>query len=175
MSSPIGNKLLTVLADDGTLLRRSGTFLEDQERLWIVLDGRLVATPDGRVAYAAYRSGMLLVYDAEKDTLAAARETVEQGGFPDVVFRPTPGGELARVDPASPILTRSISAVGGELHLLAGITPAEGGRVFDVYDARDARYLYSYRFAGEAASACVTPGRVVAVSDSVVSVWGAER
>lgn len=175
MSSPIGADLLTVLAEDGTVIRRCGTFLRDQERLGVVLDGRLAATPAGDVAYAAYRSGMIAVYDGQQDSLASVRATLEHGGFPGVVLKAAGGGELARVDPAAPLVTRSISAVGDELHLLTDIRLAEGGRVFDVYDARGGNYTYSYQFPGEAVSACVTARRVYAVSDTAVSVWDVRR
>ena len=175
MSSPIGGELLTVLAGDGTVVRRCGMFLRDQKRLGVVLDGRLAALPTGGVAYAGYRSGLIAVYDHRGDSLAIVRETVEHGGFPDVVLRETAGGELARVDPAAPLVTRSISTVGEELHLLTDVRPAEGGRVFDVYDTRGGEYTYSYRFPGEAASACVTARRVYAVADTAVLVWDRER
>ncbi len=171
MSSPSGEKLFTSCDEWGNLHESFGTFIRNQDRFGIALDGRIVSLATGGFAYAGYRAGVLAVYGLCPRGLRAYMETVHHGGFPHVLMRQSDGGEYTRVDPSSPLVTRSISCVGTEIHLLAGSDGRARRSVFDVYDTRSGFYEYSYELPADALSACVTPCRIYAVLDSTITVW----
>jgi hypothetical protein len=171
MSSPPGDRMFRLIGPDGRMLGACGVFMEQQARLGIALDGRIAATGTGGFAYAAYRAGLLAVATDTGDSIAVYRETLEHGGLPDVLISRSGGAEYARTDPDSPVVTRSLSCVNGELHLLVGSNDRPLSAVMDVYDARTGSYRYSYELPVHAVAACVEGGRLVAISDTTVTIW----
>lgn len=171
ISSPVGDRMFRVHGPGGRVIADCGAFMEQQSRLGIVLDGRIAATGSGGFAYAAYRAGILAVSTDRGDAIAVCRETLEHGGLPDVFVSRSGETEYARVDPDAPVITRSISSVGDELHLLAGADGSVLTPVMDVYDGRTGSYRYSYDLPADAVAACVTRTRLAAISDTTVTVW----
>ena len=171
MSSPAGDRLFSLYGPGGQTIGACGVLMEQQARLGIALDGRIVATGSGGFAYAAYRAGVLAVAADTGDSIAVYRETLEQGSFPDVLVSRSGDAEYARTDPDSPVVTRCLSYADGELHLLLGSDDRPHGAVMDVYDARTASYRYSYELPVEAVAACVTRTRLAAIADDMVTIW----
>jgi hypothetical protein len=171
MSSPAGDRLFSLYGPGGQAIGACGVLMDQQARLGVALDGRIVGTGSGGFAYAAYRAGVLAVATDTGDSIAVYRETLEQGGFPDVLVSRSGDAEYARSDPDSPVVTRSLSCVDGELHLLLGLGGRPHGAVMDVYDARTASYRYSYELPVEAVAACVTRTRLAAIADDTVTIW----
>ena len=171
MSSPVGSRLFRLHGPGGHQIAECGVLMEQQERLGIALDGRIAATGTGGFAYAAYRAGVLAVTTDAGDSIAVYRQTLEHGGLPDVLVSRSGEAEFARTDPDIPVVTRSISCVDGELHLLAGADDRSLSGVMDVYDARSGSYSYSYDLPVDAVAACATRTRLAAVSETAVTVW----
>jgi hypothetical protein len=171
MSSPAGDRLFRLHGRGGQIIGACGVLMGQQARLGIALDGRIAATGTGGFAYAAYRAGVLAVTADTGDSIAVYRTTLEHGGLPDVLVSHSGEAEYARTDPGSPVVTRSLSCVDGELHLLAGSDARPPGAVMDVYDASTASYRYSYELPVNAVAACVTRTRLAAISDDTVTVW----
>jgi hypothetical protein len=155
----------------GQVLAEHGVLMEQQARLGIALDGRIAPTGAGGFAYAAYRAGILAVTTDAGDSIAAFRETLEHGGFPDVLVSRSGEAEYARIDPDAPIVTRSISCVDGDLHLLLGVDDRPTNAVMDVYDAQTGSYRFSYDLPVDAVAACVSRTRLAVVSDTTVTLW----
>lgn len=171
MSSPAGDRLFHLHGPGGQTIGACGVLMEQQARFGIALDGRIAATGTGGFAYAAYRAGVLAVAADTGDSIAVYRETLEHGGFPDVLVSRSGDAEYARTDPDAPVVTRSLSCVDGELHLLLGSDDRPLGAVMDVYDVRTASYRYSYELPVDAVAACVTRTRLAAISDDTVTIW----
>lgn len=171
MSSPVGDRLFQLYGPGGPIISASGILMEQQARLGIALDGRIAATGTGGFAYAAYRAGVLAVTVDTGDSIAAYRTTLEHGGLPDVLVSRSGDAEYARTDPGSPVVTRSLSCIDGELHLLVGADAMPLGAVMDVYDAGTASYRYSYELPVSAVAACITRTRLAAISGDTVTVW----
>jgi len=171
MSSPTGDRMFNLHEPGGQMIGACGVLMEQQARLGIVLDGRIVATGTGGFGYAAYRAGVLAVAADTGDSIAVYRETLEYGGLPDVLVSRSGDAEYVRTDPDSPIVTRSLSCVDGELHLLLGSDDRPLSAVMDVYDARTGSYRYSYELPVDAVAACVTRARLAAISDTTVTIW----
>ena len=171
MSSPVGNRMFRLHGPAGQTISECGVLMDQQARLGIALDGRIAATGSGGFAYAAYRAGILAVTSDRGDSVAAFRETLEHGGLPDVLVSRSGEAEYARTDPDAPVVTRGISCVDGNLHLLLGVDDSPLNAVMDVYDARTGSYRYSYDLPGDALAACVTRTRLAVVSDTAVTLW----
>ena len=171
MSSPVGARMFRVYGPGAQLIAEYGELMEQQARLGIALDGRIAAIASGGFAYAAYRAGVLAVTTATGDSISAFRRTVEHGGFPDVLVSRSGDAEFARTDPDAPIITRSISCVDHEIHLLVGSDGRPHTGVMDVYDARDGSYRYSYDLPVDAVAVCASRGWLAAVSDTTVTIW----
>jgi hypothetical protein len=171
MSSPVGSRIFRVQGSGGRTVAEYGVLMDQQMRLGIALDGRIAATGSGGFAYAAYRAGILAVTTDRGDSIGVYRQTLEHGGLPDVLVSRSGGAEYARTDPDAPVVTRSISCVDGEIHLLVGTDDRPDGAVMDVYDVAEGCYRYSYDLPVDALSACVTRTRLATVSDTTVTVW----
>lgn len=171
MSSPVGNRMFRLHGPTGQTIFECGVLMDQQARLGIALDGRIAATGSGGFAYAAYRAGILAVTSDRGDSVAAFRETLQHGGFPDVLVSRSGEAEYARTDPDAPVVTRSISCVDGNLHLLLGVDDSALNAVMDVYDARTGSYRYSYDLPVNAVAACVTRTRLAVISDTTVTLW----
>jgi hypothetical protein len=171
MSSPVGPRMFRLYGAEGRVLAECGVLMSQQARLGIALDGRIAATGTGGFAYAAYRAGILAVSDAGGDSIAVFRETLDHGGIPDVMVSRSGEAEYARTDPDAPVVTRSISCVGGDVHLLLGVDDRPAHAVMDVYDGRSGSYRYSYDLPVDAIAACVSPTRLAVVADTTVTLW----
>jgi len=171
MSRPVGVLLFRLCGPAGGTIAECGALMDQQARLGIALDGRIAATGSGGFAYAAYRAGILAVTTDRGDSVAAFRETLDHGGLPDVLVSRSGEAEYARADPDAPVVTRSISCVDGDVHLLLGDDDRPTNAVMDVYDARTGSYRYSYDLPVDAVAACVTRTRLAVVSDTAVTLW----
>jgi hypothetical protein len=171
MGSPIGEHLLALLAPDGSIVRRMGTLLDRQAMMGIALDGKLCGSSEGRLAYAGYRAGVIGVFDRALDSLPLFSFTLHHPGIPSVLTRVTGETRSTRVDPESPLASRSISLVHRDAHVLAGSDGERNKSVFDVYDQRTGTYRFSYFMPMDAFAAWVTEDRTYALTDTSVVVW----
>ena len=174
MASPSGDRLFSVYDGNGRLLRQFGVFIRNQRQLGIVLDGHITSLGPDKIVYAAFRSGVMAVSRAGVDTADVCVETISHGGFPGVLSMKSRDAEYLRVDPAAPVVTRSVSALHDDVYLLAGTGGTQGNAVVDVYSAQTGVYRYSYTLPAEASFLSVTEDRAYAVVDLVVAVWAVE-
>jgi hypothetical protein len=171
MASPIGEHLLALLAPDGKILRRMGTIIDRQEMMGIALDGKLCGSSEGRLAYAGYRAGVIGVFDRGQDSLPLFSYTLQHPGIPSVLTRVAGETRYTRVDPESPLASRSVSLVRGDAHVLIGSDGERDRGLFDVYDQRTGKYRFSYEMPMDAFAAWVTEDRTYALTDTSVVVW----
>jgi len=174
MASPSGDRLFSVYDGNGRLLRQFGVFIRNQRQLGIVLDGHITSLGRDRIVYAPFRSGVMAVSRAGVDTTEVCVETISHGGFPGVLSMKSGDTEYSHVDPAAPVVSRSVSALRDDVYLLAGTGGTQGNAVVDVYAAQTGVYRYSYTLPAEASFLCVTEDRAYAVVDMVVAVWAVE-
>lgn len=171
MSSPTGEELFTVHDRQGKVLRSFGRLIAEQARLGVALEGKLTPLRTGGFAYAGYRAGLLVISTTTSDSIAVCVLTIQCGGLPAVLTQRTRNAEFTRVDPATPLVTRSVSAAGEDLHLLVGADGWPDRSVIDVYNRQTGEYRYSYSIPAELEVACVAGGHLYGCADSTVSVW----
>lgn len=169
--SPAGTHLFHRYDREGRLVDTCGTVVREQERLGVVLDGRCAGTGDGRFAYAGYRAGLLALYDPGRMPRLLFAHTIEHPGVPQIVTRQTGDLQFVRVHPDAPLVSRSVSIVGGDVHVLSGGQSPEKRGIMDVYEHRTGAYVHSYLLPCGAASACRSDGLLFTVADTTVRVW----
>ncbi len=171
MPSPAGRYLFHRYDGQGAVVDTCGTVVHDQEMMSVILDGRCAGSPDGRFAYAGYRAGILGLYNIHRTPPLFFVQTVEHPGLPKIVAQQTGDVRYVRVSPDAPMVSRSISIVGREVHVLSGsLTPEKKG-IMDVYDHDTGVYERSYEIPVQALAVCRTEGMLYAVADTTVKVW----
>jgi hypothetical protein len=173
MSSPAGDQLFTRYGRNDAPLLACGTVMENQARLSIVLDGRLAGTSTGRLAYCAYRAGLLGIFNSTANPPLIFVHTIDFPGLPRVISRQSADANYLRVDPDAPIVSRNVSLVGDEVHVLTGTDNMRDRNVMDVYDGNSGRYRYSYTVPGNAAIVRVHGEHMYTIADTTVTVWRA--
>ncbi len=171
ISSPAGGRLFTLYRRNGNRILACGTVMENQAQLSIALDGRLTGNRSGRFAYCAYRAGLLGIFNPASHPPLIFVHTIEFPGLPRVLARQSTSAHYVRVDPTVPVVSRNVSLVGDDVHVLAGTERIPGRNVMDVYDGNSGRYRYSYTLPGNAAIARVLGQKVYTIEDTTVTVW----
>ena len=171
MPSPAGQFLFHRYDGRGVLADTCGTVVRDQEQMSVILDGRCAGSPDGRFAYAGYRTGLLALFNLNRRPSLFFAQTVEHAGLPKVITQRTGEMQLVRVHPDAPMISRSVSIVGNAVHVLSGSLSPERNGVMDVYEHDTGRYSYSYELPAACASAYRTEEMLYAVADTTVRIW----
>jgi hypothetical protein len=171
MPSPAGRFLFHRYDGHGVLADTCGTVVRDQERLSVILDGRCAGSRDGRFAYAGYRSGILALFDLHRKPPLFFAQTLEHPGLPQVLAQQTGEFQLVRVHPDAPMVSRSVSLVGNDVHVLSGSLSPNRKGVMDVYEHDTGKYSHSYELPALVASAYRTEGMLYAVADTTVCLW----
>ena len=156
----------------GQQLKSFGEFVEDQSKKALVLDGDLVADTENRgVIYGGRYLGMIGAYDVEGNQRFLV-QTIDNVPQP-MVSKFEGGLRKVKRDSALPVL--SLSLLNNELYVLSGVHPggatSQGGKVMDVYNKQDGRYLYSWELPAEGQEAIVASNYIYIRSDSEVTVW----
>jgi hypothetical protein len=171
MPTPAGKYLFHRYDGQGAVVDTCGTVVRDQEMMSVILDGRCAGSYDGRFAYAGYRAGILGLFNAHRTPPLFFVNTVEHPGLPKVVAQQAGDVRYIRVSPDAPMVSRSVSIVGREVHVLAGSVSADRNGIMDVYDHDTGAYVRSYEIPVQALAACRTKGMLYAVADTTVRVW----
>lgn len=171
MPSPSGKYLFHRYDEHGAVVDTCGTVVRDQEMMSVILDGRCAGSRDGRFAYAGYRAGILGLFNVHRTPPLFFVNTVEHPGLPKVVAQQAGDVRYIRVHPDAPMVSRSVSILGREVHVLSGSLTAEKKGIMDVYDHDTGAYKRSYELPVQALAACRTEGMVYTVADTTVNVW----
>lgn len=171
MPSPSGKYLFHRYDGQGDVVDTCGTVVRDQEMMSVILDGRCAGSHDGRFAYAGYRAGILGLYNVHRTPPLFFARTLEHPGLPEVVTQQAGDVRYVRVAPDAPLVSRSISIVGHEVHVLSGTLSPEDKGIMDVYDLDTGAYERSYQIPVQALAACRTEGMLYAVVDTTVKIW----
>lgn len=172
MHSDVRANLFSHYTEDGKLIHRFGKIVENQENVGIAMDGRIAAVSENEFVYGGYRNGVLAIYDLANPVKPLVYvKTINSRGFPKVLSGEMKGARYSRVDPDAKTVTRSISSVGNEIHVMAGIADDKTKRIFDIYDSRNGAYLKSYSLSTEIADAFVTRSLVLTASDTTIVAW----
>jgi len=171
MSSPAGDYLFYRYTVDGRLIDTCGTVMKEQGRMSVILDGRCAGSDDGRFVYAAYRAGLLGLFNPGHTPPLFFAHTLNYPGLPRVMSQQSSAMRTVRVHPDAPLVSRSVSLVGDQVHVLTGLLDDDQKSIMDVYDHASGRYECSYGL--PVATACVrrSEGRLYAIADTTVSVW----
>jgi hypothetical protein len=171
IASPAGGRLFTLYRRNDDLILTCGTVMENQAQLSIALDGRLSGTPTGRFAYCAYRAGLLGIFNPTMHPPLLFVHTIDFPGLPPVLSRQSATAHYLRVDPSAPVVSRNVSIVGDEVHVLSGTDKLPESNVMDVYDGNSGRYRYSYTIPGDAGVARVHGQKLYTIADTTVTIW----
>lgn len=171
MPSPAGACLFHRYGGDGGVVDTCGSIVRDQEMMSVILDGRCAGSPDGRFAYAGYRAGILGLLNIHRTPAVFFVNTVEHPGLPKVMAQQAGDVHYVRVHPDAPMVSRSVSIVGKEVHVVSGSLSADHKGVMDVYDHDTGAYLHSYTIPVPVFGACRTGGMLYAIADTTVKVW----
>lgn len=167
MLAPVSDHLFGLYDGSAHLRRSFGTFLENQGRNAMVLDGWLVPGNEGGFVYAGYYDGLIAGYDAAGRQRFLA-EALGRPPLPKMVR----DGEKTWVDRDAPIVIYSLSATPGRIHLLSTYASAlrKSGSV-DTYDAGDGRYLFSRHIPEKCSGLVVSPRYTYTIDDNRVTRW----
>ena len=178
----IGDRMITMVAPgdsrlfetydlSGQQLKSFGELLEDQSHKGIILDGDIVAdAANNGIIYGARYVGIIGAYDAEGKQRFLV-QTIDNVPPPPVLA--TEVRQKVKPNTTRPIL--SLSVLDNELYVLSGVHPdgsaGSGGKVMDVYNEQDGRYLYSWELPEVATEAIVVSNYIYIRSNKEVTVW----
>jgi hypothetical protein len=167
MLTPTGSRLFGDYSPDGHLRRTFGTFLANQGRNAMVLDGWVTPADDGGFIYAGYYDGLIAAYDNGGNPRFLA-ESLDRPPLPKIVH----DGQRAWVDRDAPMTIYGLSSTPGQIHMLAPFfeTLRKVGSL-DTYDARDGRYLFSRRVPEKCKGAFVSPHYFYTFDDTHITRW----
>lgn len=171
ISSPAGEHLFQRYTCDGHLVDTCGTVMNEQSRMGIILDGRCAGSVDGRFVYAGYRAGLLGMMSLGRIPQLFFAHTLDHPGLPAVLSQQSGEMRYVRVHPDAPLVSRSVSLVGAQVHVLTGLLHEGRKSVMDVYDHASGAYAYSYDLPGSVASARRTAQMLYSIADTTVTVW----
>jgi len=172
--SPAGEHLFHRYDADGRLVDTCGTLMSEQTRMGVILDGRCAGSSDGRFVYAGYRAGLLGVFNLAHTPHLFFAHTLEHAGLPRVLTQQNGDVRYVRVHPDAPLVSRSVSLVGPEIHVLTGFLDEQKKSVMDVYDHESGAYAYSYALPTATVSARRTDRRLYTIADTTVTAWQVE-
>ena len=173
--SPAGKCLFHRYDQNGTVVDTCGTVVRDQEMMSVILDGRCAGSSDGRFAYAGYRAGILGLLNIHRTPALFFVNTVEHAGLPQVIAQQAGDVQFVRVHPDAPMVSRAVSIVGREVHVVAGTLSPEKKGVMDVYDHDTGSYMRSYEIPMPVTFACRTEGMLYGVADTTVKIWAVKE
>jgi len=178
----IGDKMMTMIAPgdsrlfetydlSGQQLNSFGELLEDQSHKGIILDGDIVAdAANNGIIYGGRYVGIIGAYDVEGKQRFLV-QTIDRSPPPTVLT--TEVRQKVKPNTTRPVI--SLSVLGNELYVLSGVhtdgSAGSGGKVMDVYNKQDGRYLYSWELPAVATEAVMTANHVYIRSYSEVTVW----
>lgn len=168
MFSPAGAALFSRHDLQGTPTGSFGVLVDQQQRVGIVLDGRVAGAGDGRFVYAAYRTGILGICDLPAYTFV---HTIDDRGLPEMISRRSGDAHYMRVAPDARRASANVSLSGDEVHVHSGFRTSEKRGVMDVYAFRDGRYRFSYLLPAGIAVAHVSGDRLFGIGDTTVTMW----
>ncbi|HEU4712677.1 MAG TPA: hypothetical protein VFS76_13985 [Pyrinomonadaceae bacterium] len=153
----------------GRQLKSFGELLEDQANESLVLEGDIVADAENNgVIYGGRYLGIIGAYDVEgkQRYLVQTIDNVPQPSILNIE------GRRRKVKPNTALPVLSLSILDNELYVLSGVGTADKrGKVMDVYNKQDGRYLYSWELPADGQEAIVTSNYVYIRSDKEVTVW----
>lgn len=171
MVAPVYSRLFETRDLLGQQLTSFGELLEDQSDKGMVLDGDIVADAENRgIIYGGSYLGILGAYDAEGQQrfLVQTIDSVPQPKVLDIE-----GRRIVKPNTIQTVL--SLSVQDNELYVLSGSpsggTAATSGKVMDVYNKLDGRYLYSWELPADGEEAIVGSNYIYIRSSNEVTVW----
>lgn len=158
----------------GKQLKSFGELLEDQADKALALEGDIVADNENHgIIYGGRYLGIIGAYDAEGKQRFLV-QTVDNIPPPPLLDVESVG-KNRKVKPNTALPVLSLSILDNELYVLSGVHPdgtaGLGGKVMDVYNKQDGRYLYSWELPAVGAEAIVTADYVYIRSNQEVTVW----
>jgi hypothetical protein len=175
MPSPAGKFMFHRYDEHGAVVDTCGTVVRDQEMMSVILDGRCAGSHDGRFAYAGYRAGILGLLNVHRTPPLFFVHTLEHPGLPQVIAQQAGDVRYVRVHPDAPTVSRCVSILGREVHVLSGSSTADKRGIMDVYDHDTGAYARSYELPVAALAACRTEGMLYTVADTTVKVWSIQE
>jgi len=153
----------------GRQLKSFGELLEDQANESLVLEGDIVADAENHgVIYGGRYLGIIGAYDVEGKQRYLV-QTIDNVPQPSILHIE---GRRRKVKPNMALPVLSLSLLDNELYVLSGVGTADKrGKVMDIYNKQDGRYLYSWDLPADGQEAIVTANHVYIRSDKEVTVW----
>ena len=146
-------------------LGRFGEFLERQEAVSLLLDGRLTGA-DSFFVYTPRRIGWIAAF-RPNGTLKYHRTTIEPVPIPKLVRR----GSAQWVDRSAPHSTYATSVDRQHVYLYKGSNADKSFYQIDVYEAQTGTYRFTIPFPEWAGRLYVRDSLIYAVQDTVVTIW----
>lgn len=171
ISSPAGDFLFHRYTPEGLLVDTCGTVMKDQSRMSVILDGRCAGSSDGRFVYAGYRAGLLGLFNPGRTPALFFAHTLDHPGLPRVLSQQSTDMRTVRVHPDAPLVSRCVSLVGSQVHVLTGFLNSDRKSIMDVYDHESGTYAYSYGLPVGATGVRRTAGMLYTIADTTVTVW----
>lgn len=164
-----GDELFALLDGEGTILRRFGTFVTDQIKNKLILDGWIARNGNDGFVYAPLYASILAGYSL-------------QGGEKFIVelVDPVPRPALAvtkqgvYIEPVTPLVTLSLNRSGQYVYLLSrssSVGRDENVSIIDAYNAENGKYVYSLKIPERSREAYVTAQAVYTLADTSITVW----
>jgi hypothetical protein len=161
-------QLFAVFDTTGRELHSFGTFIENQIRNDIVLDGWLARVGREGFVYASLYAGILTGLSFEGE-LWSYYQAITPQPWPRTVVT-ADGGTY--VDNEAPIVHRDVCTVGDTAFALSRFGVRNGEEsILDAYAVRDGRYLYSLSIPQKARSAVVAGSYIYTLADTTITVW----
>ncbi len=170
--SPAGEYLFQRYDSEGRLVDTCGTVMNEQTRMSVILDGRCAGSADGRFVYAGYRVGLLGLFNPARTPHLFFVHTLDHPGLPKVLTQHAGDMHYVRIHPDAPLVSRCVSLVGSQIHVLAGFLDGDKKSVMDVYDFTSGVYRHSYTLPTGTASVRRTDRRLYSIVDTTVTAWG---
>ncbi len=164
-----GDELFALLDSEGTILRRFGSFVTDQIKNKLILDGWIARNGNDGFVYAPLYASILAGYSSH----GREKFIVE---LVDPVPRPalTVTKQGVYINPATPLVTLSVNRWGEHVYLLnrsASVGRDENASIIDAYNAEDGKYAYSLKIPERSREAYITAQAVYTLADTSITVW----
>jgi len=164
-------QLFGVFDTTGREVYSFGTFIEDQIKNDIVLDGWLARVGREGFVYAPLYAGMFTSFSFRGELWSYA-EAITPQPLPKLVVT-VEGGTY--VDPKAPIVHRDVCTIADTTFILSRFgLPNDKESILDAYSVREGTYLYSIRIPKKVRSAVVTPHWVYTLADTSITIWKRE-
>lgn len=146
-----------------------GSFIENQIKHDIVLDGWLTPIRNQGFVYAPLYAGFLAKFSYDGDALFYTH-TIVSSPWPKAV-ESSEGGVY--VDRNAPVVLRDVCNFKDTIYTLSRFgLKSDQESAIDAYSKQDGRYLYSIRLPQKARSALVTADNIYTLADTTITIWG---